>query len=211
MRYFTPIMAGLLLLASSAWAWAGTAPQELVQQTSERMLSALKAEQDAIKKDPARVSALVKEIVLPYFDFERMSSWVLGKHWRGATDEQKKQFTEQFRALLIRTYATAMAEYSGQEINYLPFKGNPDAPEATVKTEIIQAGGPPIPISYSLYQKDGEWKVYDVIIDNTSLVANYRSSFANQIKRDGLDALIATLSTRSQAKLQADGASAASE
>lgn len=192
------LLSVLLLCYSIAASATSASPLELVQQTAERMLSALETNKDVIANDPTRIYALVDEIAVPHFDFERMSSWVLGKHWRTASPEQRALFTEQFRALLIRTYATAMAEYSGQKINYLPFKADPAATEVTVKTEIEQPGGPSIPINYSLFQNNGEWKVYDVIIDNTSLVANYRSSFASEIRNGGLDALIAKLAARTQ-------------
>jgi phospholipid transport system substrate-binding protein len=200
MHYATKIVTAALLLLNSAWVLAAPSAQELVQQTSDRMITAIKAERDIIKENPERLFALVEEIILPHFDFERMSSWVLGKHWRSATAEQKTQFTQEFRTLLVRTYATAMGEYSDQNITYLPVKAAPDATDVTVKTEIEQPGGPAIPITYNLFLKDGNWKVQDVVIDNTSLVANYRSSFSSEIKRDGLDALISKLAARNQQK-----------
>lgn len=206
MHYAMKITAIALILLNGVWvssvpAMANPSAQELVQQTSERMISAINAEHDAIKQNPERLYALVEEIILPHFDFERMSSWVLGKHWRGASAEQREQFTREFRTLLVRTYATAMAEYSGQKITFLPVKASPDASEVTVRTEIEQPGSTPIPINYDLFLKDGVWKVQDMVIDNTSLVANYRSSFSSDIRRDGLDALISKLTARNQHKV----------
>ena len=188
----------LLLALGSIGASASMPADELVHETSERMLTALKKEHDAIKGNPAKLYALTEEIILPHFDFERISSWVLGKYWREATPEQKTRFTQEFRNLLVRTYATAMLEYSGQQIKYLPFKAESAATTVTVRTEVVQAGGPAIPINYSLFEKAGEWKVYDVVVENTSLVANYRSSFANEIRQSGLDTLIEKLASRSQ-------------
>jgi phospholipid transport system substrate-binding protein len=207
MHYALRVLIPALLLLNSVGASASPgAAQELVQQTSERMLSALKSEQSTIKANPARVYALADNIVLPHFDFQRMSSLVLGKYWRTATPEQQAQFTQEFRNLLVRTYATAMTEYSGQQINYLPLKAAPDASDVTVRTEILQPGGPPVGVNYSLYQKDGTWKVYDVIIEDISLVTSYRSSFASQIKRSSLDDLIAQLVARSKNLATADPA-----
>lgn len=188
----------LTLFSVPSQTWASMPADELVRETSERMLTALKSEHDTIKANPAKLYALTEEIILPHFDFERISSWVLGKYWREATPEQKSRFTQEFRNLLVRTYATAMLEYSGQEIKYLPFKADAAANTVTVRTEVVQPGGPAIPISYSLFVKEGEWKVYDVVVENTSLVANYRSSFANEIRQSGLDALIEKLASRSQ-------------
>jgi phospholipid transport system substrate-binding protein len=200
MKLMTKTLLALLLTIFSAWSWASMPADELVRETSERMLTALKNEHDAIKANPAKLYALTEEIILPHFDFERISSWVLGKYWREATPEQKNRFTQEFRNLLVRTYATAMLEYSDQEIKYLPFKADTGATTVTVRTEVVQPGGPAIPINYSLFVKEGEWKVYDVVVENTSLVANYRSSFANEIRQSGLDALIEKLASRNQQK-----------
>lgn len=199
-RTLLTVLLAIAASTASNAASANTGALEMVQQTSERMIAALKADREAIKADPTRLYPLVEDIVLPHFDFERMSSWVLGKHWRTATDTQKKHFVQEFRMLLVRTYATAMAEYRDQEIVYLPLKAEPGADDVNVRSEVRMPGGPPIPVNYSLYLKNGEWKVYDVIIDGVSLVANYRTTFSNDIKQGGLDALIDRLATRNQQK-----------
>ena len=102
---------------------ADVSPQELVRDTSSRMLLAMNEQRDIIEKDSAHLYQLVEEIVLPYFDFQRMSQWVLGKNWRNASAQQREQFVEQFRMLLVRTYGTALLEYADEEIVYLPFTG----------------------------------------------------------------------------------------
>ena len=186
-----------------AWLGGGTAlaaqsPQELVQQTADQMLSKLRQERQVIDQHPGRIYELVNQIVLPHFDFERMSSWVLGKYWRTANPQQRQQFVEQFRNLLVRTYAKSLASYTDNKITYLPMRSGPSADDVTVRTEVDQPGGFPIPIDYSLYRKGDDWKVYDVAVDGVSLVTNYRTTFANQIRQDGLDKLIATLANRNQ-------------
>jgi len=187
---------GLLL---SAVAFAAQPPQELVQQTTEKMLSKLRAEHTVIEQHPERIYELVNQIVLPHFDFERMSSWVLGKNWRAASPAQRQKFVEEFRTLLVRTYAKSLASYSNQKVSYLPMRASPQDTEVKVRTEVEQPGGLPIPIDYDLYlNKDGEWKVYDVTIDGVSLVTNYRTTFATQVRQNGLDKLIATLSDRNR-------------
>lgn len=192
------LLAVLLTVAAGTVAYADNSPQDVVQHASDRMIAALKAERAVIKADPTRLYPLVEEIILPHFDFERMSRWVLGKHWRTASDTQKAAFVNEFRALLVRTYATAMAEYRDQEIFYLPFKAGSAADDATVRSEVRAPGAPPIPVSYSLYLTNNQWKVYDVVIDGVSMVANYRSTFSNEIRQGGLDGLIAKLVTRNQ-------------
>lgn len=173
-------------------------PQELVRDTSSRMLSALRDEQEAIKNNPGRLYELVSDIVLPYFDFRRMSQWVLGKNWRTATPDQRERFVEEFRKLLVRTYGTALSEYADEKIIYLPFAANTDARTVTVRTEIKQ-GGSTIPISYSMYNSSEGWKVYDVAINGVSLVTNYRSTFGSIIRGEGMDSLIKQLVERNSA------------
>jgi len=205
------LLAVLLAVAAGTvanTAYADNSPQDVVQHASDRMIAALKAERAVIKADPTRLYPLVEEIILPHFDFERMSRWVLGKHWRTASDTQKAAFVNEFRALLVRTYATAMAEYRDQEIFYLPFKAGSAADDATVRSEVRAPGAPPIPVSYSLYLTNNQWKVYDVVIDGVSMVANYRSTFSNEIRQGGLDGLIAKLVTRNQQNAKSTAATA---
>ena len=192
MKFVTRMLLTVLLTISATTA-SHAAPddaQKVVHQASDRMIAALKADREAMRADPTRLYPLVEEIVLPHFDFVRMSSWVLGKHWRTASDAQKQNFVQEFRMLLVRIYATAMAEYRDQEIVYLPLKAEPGADDVNVRSEVKMPGGPSIPVTYSLYLKDGAWKVYDVNIDGVSMVANYRTTFSNDIKQGGLDALI---------------------
>jgi phospholipid transport system substrate-binding protein len=188
----------VLALLDSAPSWAVQSPQEMVKQTADQMLDKLRTERKVIDEHPERIYELVNQIVLPHFDFERMSSWVLGKYWRRATPEQRKEFVEQFRTLLVRTYAKSLSSYTDNKITYLPFRGGPQQTDVKVRTEVDQPGGFPIPIDYDLYLKGDEWKVYDVTIDGVSLVTNYRTTFANQIRQNGLDKLIASLADRNK-------------
>ncbi len=174
-------------------------PQVLVKDSTEKMLHALKEHQDALKEDPSLIYGLVESIIMPNFDFNKIAKLALGKNWRKATVEQREQFIEQFRLLLIRTYSTAMLEYTDQEIKYLPFRGDLKKKKVKVPMEIIQAGGPSIPMVLSMYlNKQGEWKVYDVKIEGVSLVTNYRSTFSNQIRTEGMDKLIENLAKKNE-------------
>ena len=194
------IVGAVMVLAAldGVPSWAVQAPQEMVQQTAEQMLTKLRDERKVIDEHPGRIYELVNEIVLPHFDFERMASWVLGRYWRTASPEQRKEFVDQFRTLLVRTYAKSLSSYTDDKINYLPFRGSPQQTEVKVRTEVDQPGGFPIPIDYDLYRKGDEWKVFDVTIDGVSLVTNYRTTFANQIRQDGLDKLISSLADRNK-------------
>ena len=183
----------ILWLAGGAAAWAVQSPQDLVQQTADQMVSKLREERQVIDQHPGRIYDLVNEIVLPHFDFERMSSWVLGKYWRSASPDQRKRFTVEFRNLLVRTYAKSLSSYQDNKISYLPFRGRPGQDDVTVRTEVDQPGGFPIPIDYDLYLKGDEWKVYDVIVENISLVNNYRSQFRRVLERSSFAELLQTI------------------
>jgi phospholipid transport system substrate-binding protein len=124
-----------------------------------------------------------------------MSQWVLGRNWRTATPDQRARFVAQFRNLLVRTYSSALSDYADEKITYLPFAGDLSAPTVTVRTEIEQ-GGSTIPINYSMYHSRDGWKVYDVAISGVSLVTNYRSSFGNIIRDQGMDSLIRQLAEK---------------
>ncbi len=189
------LLSMLLLLSPSQWAVTATVrhAEELVRMTTEQVLEVLRAERELLKAKPDRIYSLVSGFVLPHFDFVRMSRWVLGKHWRSATRAQRTRFVKEFKTLLVRTYATALLAYSDERVEILPVRGSREATSTTVRTEIRRAGAIPIPINYSMYMKDGLWKVHDVTIDGISLVTNYRSTFGAQIQRIGLDGLIRRL------------------
>ena len=192
------LVACLLLLAFGAGTVhaIGKPPQDIVQDTSTRMVDALRQNRQTLDREPGRIYALVDQIVLPNFDFELMSRWVLGRAWQQATPEQRRQFTEEFRTLLVRTYAKALLEYSNEAIRVLPPSGAPDGSEVTIKTEVRPKTGQPVQINYSMRLGDDAWKVYDVTVDGVSLVTNYRGTFATQIRDSGMDAVIADLRQR---------------
>ena len=188
----------LMLVSGALWA-AAKPPQEVIQDTSARMLSALRQNYAALKQDSSQIYGLVDKIVLPNFDFELMSRWVLGRAWQQASPEQRRRFTDEFRTLLVRTYAKALLEYANEEVRVLPHPGAAEGNDTTVKTEVRLKAGQPIQINYSMHLGNDAWKVYDVTVDGVSLVTNYRGTFATQIRDSGLDAVIADLRQRNGA------------
>jgi len=198
MKWFIGVLFGLLTLTAAASPVAPASPRDMVIDTSQKMLAALKKDKNLIKQNPQRIYELVSEIVLPHFDFTTMSKWVLGKNWRSLNPDQQQRFTTEFRTLLVRTYAVSLSEYQDQKLNYLPLKAAPSADDVTVRTEVLRGGGPAIPINYSMHLTANGWKVYDVVIDGVSLVINYRTSFATQIRTGGVDKLIEDLVARNQ-------------
>jgi phospholipid transport system substrate-binding protein len=189
---FTAVTMVLMLLASPLLQAAAEEAQQLVVDTSTQVLERLRQDRKKLLAKPELIYPLVEDLVLPHFDFERMSIWVLGKNWRLADKQQQQQFVEQFRTLLVRTYAKALLEYTEQKLNYLPLHAEADAKRVTVRTEVTQPGGVNIPINYSMFLND-HWKVYDISVDGVSLVTNYRSTFASEIRQGGIDKLLARL------------------
>ncbi|OGT90868.1 MAG: hypothetical protein A2286_07690 [Gammaproteobacteria bacterium RIFOXYA12_FULL_61_12] len=195
-------LAGLFFIfALSGQAFAGTAPDQLVKQTADKVLEKVLANKEGMKADTSRLYNLVNSDVLPHFDFEMMSQRVLGKYWRSATPGEQGSFVKEFRQLLVRTYATALLNYSGQEIEYKPFRMTEGENTAVVKTAVRNSGGPAIPIDYRLYlTKDGQWKVFDLKIDGVSLISNYRTSFGGEVRQIGVGGLVKRLAQRNTAK-----------
>ena len=187
-------LLGMLLAVNMAVA--STPPETVVRETSDQVLSEVIQRKQELQEQPGKIYQLVEHIVLPRFDFQRMSQLVLGKYWPRARPEEREAFVLAFRELLVRTYATALLNYSGEEIVYLPSRASADGQEATVNTEVKAPGALPIPIDYRLYQNGSEWQVFDVSIDGISLVSNYRTSFASQIRRYKLSGLISKLEQR---------------
>ncbi len=201
-------MLPLLLLGALAVrpALAAHAAEQLVQETTDKVLTRLRADSDKLKADSSLIYPLVEDLVLPHFDFAKMSQWVLGKNWRTADETQREQFTNEFRTLLVRTYAKALLEYTDQSMRYLPFHAEEGARKVTVKTEIEQAGGPAIPLDYSMYLNSaGQWKVYDIKVDGVSLVLNFRSSFATEIRNGGIPKLLEKLAQMNQGAEEGSG------
>jgi phospholipid transport system substrate-binding protein len=204
LRSFLLLLA--LLLGSNAplaLAANDTPPDVLARTTTQEVLAILKKDKSIQSGNQARVYQLVEAKILPNFDFNRMTQLALGKNWPRATAKQKQDLVTEFRNLLVRTYSGSLTAFTDQTVEFKPLTIKPGDTDVTVRSEIRQPGGQPIPIDYSMYKTAFGWKVYDVTIDSVSLVTNYRASFANTIRQQGIDGLIKTLadqSTRVEAK-----------
>ena len=186
----------LSMVFFSTAVFAIEAPDALVKRTAEDVLAIVKSDRDIQAGNHAKIFALTEEKVLPNFNFVRVSRLVLGKNWTRATPEQRTNFQKEFRTLLLRTYATALSKYQDQTIEFLPLRMVDDAKTASVKTKIIQSGGQPIAVDYSLAREEDAWKVYDIVIEGVSLVTNYRGQFSQEVRKNGLDSLIVKLTNK---------------
>jgi phospholipid transport system substrate-binding protein len=185
-----------LILMFAMPAMAATGPEQLIRETSDKVLDEIRTNSEQYKSDPQGVYDLVNTVVLPHFDFSAMTDLALGRYKDDVDEQQRPEIVNEFRQLLVRTYSSALLEYTDQVLVYLPMEGSEAEGEVTVRTEIEQAGGFPIPINYMLRNGDDGWKVLDISVDEVSLVTNYRSSFARAIKKNGVDGLIETLRGR---------------
>ena len=196
---FKQFLIALSLLCFSTASFAIEGPDELVKRTAEDVLAAVKSDKDIQAGDQSKLFALAEEKIVPNFNFDKVSRMVLGKNWTKATPEQKTAFQAEFRSLLIRTYATALSKYRNQAIEYKPFRKASESNIASVKTLIVQPGGQPIAVDYTLEKQADVWKVYDIVIEGVSLVTNYRGQFAQEIRTNGLDSLIKKLADKNRA------------
>jgi phospholipid transport system substrate-binding protein len=198
----------ILGLGVIAQATTIPSPRDVVLDTSQRVLEALKNQQITVADDPEYFYGLADELIVPHFNFRRMSQRVLGKYWRQATDEQQVDFVNQFRQLLVRTYVTALYKYSAKDITnflqerikVLPTNYPPEATRVNVKVLVEgQNGGPPINMILNLYlNKEKTWKVDDIQVEGVSLVTNYRATFYREIRAGGIQGLIDKLVSRNQ-------------
>ena len=197
-RVHVVLLIILVALGSGRLAAEEQSPEELVRQTTDRMLALLTKNRSTIEADRSTLYGFVDEVVLPHFDFTRMAQWVLGKYWRTANKDQRERFVEQFRNLLVRTYGTLLLDYSGQTIDYLPARASGDGDTVNIRTQINDKGGTKVQVDYALYRRDAGWKVYDVRVNGISLVSNYRNTFGSKVRQDGIDSLIEDLAQRNK-------------
>lgn len=213
-RPFTLLLGiAMLLVMSSSRAEANVPPHDMLKSVTEEIFTVLKQQQETIHEKPEHLFDLVEKVLLPHVDMTVMSRYVLGKYWRTADEEQRQRFILEFKNLLVRFYVSALLEDPSQLdellantdglINYLPVNLDAETRKTTVRAEVYMPnGGPRIPVSFNLFRNDsGEWMMYDVNVDGISLVTNYRSSFAAEIKRDGLDALLERMADRNNSLL----------
>jgi len=183
------------MLAACAVLAAEAAPDALVKRTVDEVMTVLKE-----NKDRRKLVELAEQKVLPHFDFTEMTRLAVGRAWRDANDGQKKALENAFRTLLVNTYATALmqAAKADQSVEVRPTRVAAGQNEVVVRTVVKEPGRPPIPIDYSMRRSGSEWKVYDVVVENLSLVTNYRNTFSSEVAKGGIDGLIKSLEDKNR-------------
>src|SRR6476469_930949 len=173
-RFMISLAVSLATGAFSLAASAQEAPDAMVKRVSNELLELVRTDKDLAAGNQRKVVEVAEQKVLPHFDFERMTRLAVGRNWQQANDAQKQALIKEFRTLLVRTYSSSLSAYRNQTIEVKPLKMSPQDKDTTVRTAVIQQGGPPIPIDYAMEKgADGSWKVYDVVVDGASLVTTY--------------------------------------
>ena len=188
--------------AAPAAAPSSLGPQELVENSAKRMLVELDANRPMYAKDPAKLDALVGNVLLPNFDTEYAARLVLGQTWRTATPEQRKRFVDAFYHSLLHNYGAALVNFTADRFVILPYKGDPGDVTATVRTEVKRSSGEKVPVNFSLRKTDGVWKAWDVVIEGISYVKSFRTDFGSEIQQKGLDEVIDRLESDTKAGTQ---------
>ena len=193
---------------ASAAAPSALGPQELIENSAKRMLQELDANRPLYAKDPAKLDALVANVLLPNFDTEYAARLVLGQTWRTATAEQRKRFVDAFYHSLLRNYGAALIDFTGDRFVILPYKGDPSDTTATVRTEVKRSSGDKVPVNFSLRKTPEGWKAWDLVIEGISYVKSFRTDFASEIQQRGLDDVITRL--EKEGKVGPNGAAVSS-
>ena len=196
-RWFTLFT---LAWAAAMPAWAQTAPDELIRQLSTEVIDAVKADKAIQAGDVARINELVDAKVMPHVDFRRMTALSVGRHWRSATPEQQQRLQQEFKLLLVRSYAGALTQVKDQTVHIKPMRAQPADTEVVVRTEIKspKGKGEPVQLDYRLEHSGGAWKIFDVNVLGVWLVDQYRTAFSQDIAAGGIDGLIAKLAERNK-------------
>ncbi|MCP3708224.1 ABC transporter substrate-binding protein [Paraburkholderia sp. CNPSo 3274] len=197
--FLYPFFAMFLSFAGGAFAQTvdTSNPDAMIQMITTQVMDQIKGDKSIQSGDISKISQLVNEKILPYTDFRRTTQLAMGRNWRTASPEQQQQVIEQFKTLLIRTYSGALAQVRDQQIQYKPFRANPDDTDVVVRSTVMN-GGQPIELDYRLYKTPQGWRVYDINVLGAWLIQAYQQQFQEKIQQGGVDGLIQFLTQRNQ-------------
>ena len=198
---FKQMLAALSMALALGAVHAQTAPDALIKQVSDEVIDTVKGDKAIQSGDVGKIITLVDTKVMPHVNFQRMTATAVGRHWKSATPEQQKRLQDEFKTLIVRTYAGALTQVKDQTVQLKPLRAGADDTEVVVRTE-VKGKGEPIQLDYRLEKSGNTWKIYDVNVLGVWLVDQYRSSFAQEIGTGGVDGLIAKLTERNKAAVK---------
>ena len=194
----TLVAAFILFCGLAAPAFAQDAPDALVKTVTLEVVDLITKDKEIKSGNRAKLIEVIEAKVLPHFNFTAMTALAMGQNWNKASAEQKKQLTEEFKTLLVRTYASALAAYSEQKFDFRPLRAKAADTDVTVNVRVLQPGTQPVTLDYSMEKTGSGWKVYDVMVGGVSLVANYRTEFAAVVRSSGVDGLVKELQAKNR-------------
>lgn len=197
MKSLLPLVFALFAATGSVFAQE-VGPDALVKKVTDEVLTVVRQDKEIQNGSTKKAIALVEAKVLPHFNFQHMTALAMGRDWNKATPEQKKRLTEEFKTLLVRTYSNSLTAYKNQTVVYKPAKPHDGETDVIIKTEMLQPGNKPVQLDYALEKLAEGWKVYDVIVAGISLVTNYRDTFGQEVRANGIDGLILMLSNKNK-------------
>jgi phospholipid transport system substrate-binding protein len=199
-RYLFALFAAFSLMASAQAQTPApdtSTPDGLIKSVTSDVLNTVKGDPAIQKGDIGKITVLVNQKILPYIDFDRTTQLAMGRSWNTATPDQRKQIIDQFKQLLIHTYAGALAQVRNQQVVYKPLRAASDATDVVVASQVV-GQGQPIELDYRMTKTPNGWRVYDLNVFGAWLVPNYQQQFAEQINQHGIDGLIQFLTQRNQ-------------
>lgn len=202
------ILATALALASLSAA-AQQAPDEFVREAAELLDEAVSERKEELAADRQALYKVIDEILLPRFDQRYAAQLVLGRHWRTASEEERTQFIEAFYRSLLRQYSDGLLEFDLGQLEFRPYRGDPDRDRTVVRTVVTLDDGTEAPVDYGLIKRDSGWKVFDVTIEGISYIRNFRAEFNSEIQATSLEAVIKRLER--EARQGTDDAKAAAD
>ncbi|HYN11462.1 MAG TPA: ABC transporter substrate-binding protein [Burkholderiales bacterium] len=194
------LKTAVTFLAASflAAAQAQDTPDVLVKNVTLEVVELIAKDKEIRSGNRAKLIEVIEAKVLPHFNFNAMTALAMGQNWNKATPEQKKRLTDEFKTLLVRTYASALAAFSEQKFDFRPLRAKPTDTDVVVNVRVLQPGTQAVPIDYSMEKTATGWKVYDVMVGGVSLVANYRTEFNHAVRESGIDGLIKSLNAKNR-------------
>ncbi|OYQ76394.1 MlaC/ttg2D family ABC transporter substrate-binding protein [Wohlfahrtiimonas chitiniclastica] len=192
-------VALMVVVSMCSMVYAADTPEQTIEKASAQLINALKKEETALKQNPKRLYGFIEKMAVPYFDFNTMSQWVMGRAWRDATPAQRDRFMNEFKKLLINAYGNALLEYTDDKVNVFPLPPNAkNKNEVTVRSEITSSSHKPVAVNYSMIKSGGKWLVYDVSIEGVSIVTSYRTEIRELVNAKGIDGMIETLAQKNK-------------
>jgi phospholipid transport system substrate-binding protein len=185
------LLLGAALIAASVQAAPPKPPDQVMQEATAQLQQQLHDNHDKYKADTKLFYKVVNDIVVPHFDVRYIAQLVMGRNWKAANEQQRTRFQNAFKDMLIRSYANALLEYyDSVKADWKPVRMTPDTTDVTVSSTLLREGKQPVPIGFSMHLVDNDWKIYDITVENISLVINFRSQINEEIKKNGIDSVI---------------------